>query len=114
MSALSSEKKRVCSSDFYNLSTLTRLTVKEPPHVKYLDDSIPVEFIRHGAVLRAHIPRADPEDATLAQPFNEDALLVGTDQHTSLQVAEQLARDLARPFVFNELSGREVNALHAV
>lgn len=88
--------------------------MEEPAHVKYLDDGIPVQLIRHGAVLRAHVGRADPEDAALAQPLDEDALLVGTDQHTSLQVAQQLARDLPRPLVLNELGGREVDALHAV
>lgn len=88
--------------------------MEKPPRVENLDNGIPLEFARHGAVLRAHLAHPDPEDTTLAQPFDEDALLVGINQHASLQVAQELARDVALVVVLDELSGREVDALHAV
>lgn len=88
--------------------------MKKPSCVKNLDYSIPLEFTRHGAVLRAHFSQPDPEHTTLAQPFDEDAILVGTNQYTSLQVAQELARDMALAVVLDELSGREMNTLHAV
>lgn len=98
-----------------NLTLLIQLqSLNKPSSVKNLDYSIPLKFTRHGAVLRTHVSQSTPEDAALAQPFDEDALLVCTDQYTSLQVAQKLARDIALPVVLDELSGGEMNALHAV
>lgn len=88
--------------------------MEKPSCVENLDDSVPLEFTGHGAVLCAHLSHPNPEDTTLAQPFDEDALLVGINQHASLQVAQELARDVALVVVLDELSGREMNTLHAV
>lgn len=88
--------------------------MEKPSCVENLDHSIPLQFRGHGAVLRAHLSHPDPEDATLAQPLDEDSLLVGINQHASLQVAQELARDMALVVVLDELSGGEMDALHAV
>lgn len=88
--------------------------MKKSSSVKNLDYSIPLKLARHGAVLGAHFSMRAPEDTALAQPFDEDALLIGTDQHTSLQMAKELARDMALAIVLDVLSCGEVNTLHAV
>lgn len=82
--------------------------------VKNLDDSVPLKFRRHGIVLRAPRSQPAPEDSALAQPFDEDAVLVGTYQHASLQVAQELMRDMALAVILYELSRGEMNTLHAV
>lgn len=86
--------------------------MKKPVCVKDLDHRVPLQLARHGAVLG--ISLATPEDAALAQPLDEDALPVGPDQHASLQVAQELARDVARALVLDELGRRERDGLHAV
>lgn len=88
--------------------------MKKPSCVKDLDHSIPLEFACHVVVLWADFSQPDPEDTALAQPLDEDALLVGPDQHTSLQVAQELACDVALAIVLDELGRGEVDALHAV
>lgn len=90
------------------------LTLNKPSGVKDLDDSIPLQFTRHGAVLGAHFSQPTPENTALAQPFDEDAFLVGSDQYASLQVAQELPSHLALALELDDVGGGEMNTLHAV
>lgn len=89
-------------------------TLKKPCCVKNPDHCISLQFTGHGVVLGAHFPHSTPEDAALAQPLDEDALLIGTDQHASLQVTKKLVCDMALAFMLDVLSRGELNSLHAV
>lgn len=112
---LLSKTQSDCGIRSRELTLLVQLkSLKKPSCVKNLDYSIPRKFTWHGAVLRAHFSQPAPEDTALAQPFDEYALLVGTDQYTSLQVAQELTRDMAQAVVLNDLSRGEMNTLHAV
>lgn len=89
------------------------LTLEKLSRIENLHHGIPIQFAGHGAVL-AHILLPAPEDATLAEPLDEDPFLIGTHQDASLNVAQQLVSDEALLAVLDELSWGEMNSLHAV
>lgn len=91
------------------------LTLEEPSCVKNLDHSISLQFAGPPrAVVGAQSPQPAPEHTALAQPLDEDALAVGTDQHAPFQVAQELAGDMALALNLDEFSGRETDVLQAV
>lgn len=87
--------------------------MEEPFCVKDLHNGVPLQLAGHGAALRSHLRQPHPEDSALAQPFDEDAFLVGPHQHASLHVAQEPAGEMALALVLDEIGGGEVDALHA-
>lgn len=55
-----------------------------------------------------------PEHAALAQTLDEDALAIGPQEHTALQVPEELARHLPLSLVLDKLRRRKADVLEAV
>ena len=86
-------------------------TSEEQAGVKYLHHLIPVQFV--GPVLVDHgVPT--PEDPTLAQPLDEDALLVAVQQDTPLQVPKELPGDLLLAVILDGVSRREPHMLQGI
>lgn len=66
-------------------------TSEEQVGVKYLHHLIPIQFV--GPVLVDHCV-STPEDPALAQPLDEDALLIAVQQDTPFQMPKELPSDL--------------------
>lgn len=86
-------------------------TSEEQVGVKYLHHLIPVQFV--GPVLVDHgVPT--PEDPALAQPLDEDALLVAVQQDTPLQVPKELPSDLLLAVILDSIGRGEPHVLQGV
>lgn len=79
--------------------------------VEYLDHLVPPQLV--GPVLEEQVVPA-PKDPALAQPLDEDALLVAVQEDAPFQVPKELPRDLLLAVIGDGVSGREPDVLQAV
>lgn len=86
-------------------------TSEEETGVKYLHHLIPVQFV--GPVLVDHGVPA-PEDPALAQPLDEDALLVAVQEDTPLQVPKELPGDLFLAVILDGICRGELHVLQGI
>uniref|UniRef100_A0A2D4JT48 Uncharacterized protein n=1 Tax=Micrurus lemniscatus lemniscatus TaxID=129467 RepID=A0A2D4JT48_MICLE len=79
--------------------------------VKDFDHLIPVQFV--GFLLAGHgVPT--PEDPSLAQPLDEDALFVAVQKDTPFQVPKELSGNLPLPLVGYQLCRGELYVFQAI
>lgn len=86
-------------------------TSKERVGIKYLHHLIPVQLV--GPVLVDHGVPA-PEDPALAEPLDEDALLVAVQQDPPLQVPKELLGDLLLAVILDGISRGEPHVLQGI